>query len=198
MDGMIQAQENARRHRQILFDRRSLLLQPLRRQIAEQSHIVIVAWCLDWVAKLVKELQAYLPQEQRGEQALALCRQWARGEVKMPQAKAAILAVHAIAKEQTNPMVCLLAHAIGQGLGSVHVETHAIGMVMYDLTAQAHLNGLADGREAIERRVREYEESLKAWSEQPLKTQPWAAFLLKERENKEALLLKREEENAAE
>ena len=112
----------------------------------------------------------------------------------MPQAKAAILSVHAIAKEQQDPVICALAHAIGQGLGSIHVETHAIGMVLYDLSAQVYALGIEHCREGVEQRLHWYEERLTYWSGQEgLRTQPWAAFLQKERPNKEALLLKREE-----
>ena len=112
----------------------------------------------------------------------------------MPQAKAAILSVHAIAKEQQDPVISALAHAIGQGLGSIHVETHAIGMVLYDLSAQVYALGIDHCREGDAQRLHGYEERLTYWSAQEgLQTQPWAAFLHQERPNKEALLLKREE-----
>ena len=194
MDWMEQVKAKQKRHNQILFDRNSVLLLPLRHQIAKQSHIVIVAWCLSCLETLVQELSAQLPEEQRARQALDICRRWARGEEKMPQAKAAILSVHAIAKEQQDPIICALAHAIGQGLGSIHVETHAIGMVLYDLSAQVYALGIEHCREGVEQRLHWYEERLTDWSGQEgLRTQPWAAFLQKERPNKEALLLKREE-----
>lgn len=111
----------------------------------------------------------------------------------MSRARAAILSVHAIAKEQHDPLVCALAHAIGQGLGSIHVETHAIGMVMYDLSAQVYRLGIDHCREQIEQRVRWYMDCLADWSaRQGLAEQPWAAFLRTERANKEALLLEKE------
>ena len=180
MDWMEQVKAKQMRRNQILFDRNSVLLLPLRHQIAKQSHIVIVAWCLSCLETLVQELSAQLPEEQRARQALDICRRWARGEEKMPQAKAAILSVHAIAKEQQDPIICALAHAIG--------------MVLYDLSAQVYALGIEHCREGVEQRLHWYEERLTYWSGQEgLRTQPWAAFLQKERPNKEALLLKREE-----
>ena len=168
MDWMEQVKAKQMRRNQILFDRNSVLLLPLRHQIAKQSHIVIVAWCLSCLETLVQELSVQLPEEQRARQALA--------------------------KEQQDPVICALEHAIGQGLVSIHVETHAIGMVLYDLSAQVYALGIEHCREGVEQRLHWYEERLTYWSEQEgLRTQPWAAFLQKERPNKEALLLKREE-----
>ena len=91
MDWMEQVKAKQMRCNQILFDRNSVLLLPLRHQIAKQSHIVIVAGCLSCLETLVQELSAQLPEEQRARQALDICRRWARGEEKMPQAKAAII-----------------------------------------------------------------------------------------------------------
>ena len=82
MDWMEQVKAKQKRHNQILFDRNSVLLLPLRHQIAKQSHIVIVAWCLSCLETLVQELSAQLPEEQRARQALDICRRWARGEEK--------------------------------------------------------------------------------------------------------------------
>ena len=44
MDWYEQMIEKYRRHNQILFDRKSSLLYPLREQIAEQKHFVVVSW----------------------------------------------------------------------------------------------------------------------------------------------------------
>lgn len=67
-------------------------------------------------------------------------------------------------------------------------------MVLYDLSAQVYALGIEHCREGVEQRLHWYEERLTDWSEQEgLRIQPWAAFLQKERPNKEALLLKRKE-----
>lgn len=57
----------------------------------------------------------------------------------MPAARRAILAAHAAAKETADPVSIALCHAIGQACGTVHVETHAIGLAMYELTALVRL-----------------------------------------------------------
>lgn len=53
----------------------------------------------------------------------------------MPSARKAILACHAIAKTHDDPEIKALAHAVGHAGASVHVGTHAFGLVAYELTA---------------------------------------------------------------
>ena len=126
------------------------------------------------------------PTETRAEEAVRQCRLWAAGEIRMPQAKKAILAAHAIAKESDDPVLGAYAHAIGQGCGSVHCETHAIGMVIYALTALVRAHGLASCQEVVEARVREEEERLRVWQlREKQEKWTWAPFLMKERPNKE-------------
>ena len=99
MDWYEQMIEKYRRHNQILFDRKSSLLYPLREQIAEQKHFVVVSWCFACMEPILKELEILMPKEKRAQICVEECRRWAKGEIKMPQAKKAILEVHAAAKE---------------------------------------------------------------------------------------------------
>ncbi|MDD4438091.1 MAG: hypothetical protein PHS04_08665 [Tissierellia bacterium] len=58
---------------------------------------------------------------------MELSEDWARGKIKMPAAKRAILNSHAVAKEINNSQYSALCHAIGHGGATVHVETQDIG-----------------------------------------------------------------------
>lgn len=197
MDWLEQMKKKYLRHNQILFDRNSVLLQPLRKQIASQHHIVIVAWCLDSLQFVATALRQRWGEDERIDQVLNICQQWAKGKVKMPEAKAAILAVHGIAKETKDPLIIAWAHAIGQGCGSIHTETHAIGMVTYDLTAIVHQYGIEHCRQPIEEKTRWYMDRLNYFSMQDdLLQQTWAPFLYQERENAELRLMKKMQEKA--
>ena len=145
-------------------------------------------WCLDGMEEILERIRLIDPAETRAEEAVRQCRLWAAGEIRMPQAKKAILAAHAIAKESDDPVLGAYAHAIGQGCGSVHCETHAIGMVIYALTALVRAHGLASCQEVIEARVREEEERLRVWQlREKQEKWTWAPFLMKEHPNKEVL-----------
>lgn len=68
----------------------------------------------------------------------------------------------------------------------MHCETHAIGMVIYALTALVRAHGLASCQEVVEARVREEEERLRVWQlREKQEKWTWAPFLMKERPNKE-------------
>lgn len=126
------------------------------------------------------------------------------GAGRVPAARRAILAAHAAAKETADPVSIALCHAIGQACGTVHVETHAIGLAMYELTALVRL-GL-EGSAALpaasslpceplcheeitlplSRRLETYARRLLYW-EQAVNAHPgpWAPFLLKDGPNRE-------------
>lgn len=192
MDWYEQVKAKQKRRNEILFDRKNELLQPLRLLIAQQNHIVIVAWCLDCLQSIAASLTEKWGEDARISNVLSLSQQWARGEIKMPKAKAAILAVHAIAKETKDPIVIAYAHAIGQGCGSIHTEAHAIGMVTYDLTAMVHQYGIENCQTVIEKRVEWYMQRLYDISmQEDLLKQPWASFLRKDRMNAEAKIIQK-------
>ena len=73
MDWMEQVKAKQMRRNQILFDRNSVLLLPLRHQIAKQSHIVIVAWCLSCLETLVQELYMRLASNTVGKGSSSGC-----------------------------------------------------------------------------------------------------------------------------
>ena len=126
-------QRRLSRHNQILFTRESPCLQELLAQIRRQKHRTLVLWAFRCVERPLAILRAHHPEEERPQQAVALCRLWAAGEVKMPVAKRALLQAHQVAKELSSPEDTALCHAVGQACATVHVETHAVGLPVYEL-----------------------------------------------------------------
>ena len=51
---------------------------------------------------------------------------------ELPEAKRAILDCHAVCKEIDDEYYIALCHSIGQGISTVHVETHALGLPFYE------------------------------------------------------------------
>lgn len=182
-----------KRGNQLLFSRDSPCLQELILLISRQKHRTLVKWALDGARGPVKRLKARYPGENRPETAVALCWDWARGRVKMPEAKKALLRVHAMAKELTAPVDIALCHAVGQACAAIHVETHAVGLPFYELTAIVRERGIENCRQAVEEAIAAYTGSLEALAETiDSPPQEWAAFLLDDsRPNKERLLLEK-------
>ena len=181
---------------QLLFTRQSPCLQPLRQSLCAQNHRAIVTWAFACIDDIAAQLHGRGPGEERIERALALCKAWARGEVKRPVAKRALLDVHAMAREVDSPCDIALLHAIGQGCAAVHVETHAIGVALYELTAIVRQQGIDGFAPVVERRIALYLQQLaqcRLQADAP--GRPWAAFLLDDaRPNKERLLWEKQQQ----
>lgn len=174
----------------LFFSRDSECLQELIRLIEMQKHRTLVMWAFDCVQNLLSLFEAKYPKELRPRRAIELSEAWARGLIKMPEAKRAILDAHAVAKDIDDKEYSAIAHAIGQACATVHVETHALGLVFYELTAIVLRVGLERSNLAINEKINYYYNRLLYWQENIDKLDvSWAKFLLDDtRPNKEKLL----------
>ena len=175
---------------QLLFSRDSECLQDLIRLIEKQKHRTLVRWSFECAQEPLLKFEAKYPNELRPRKALELCEAWASGTIKMPEAKKAILAAHAVAKEIDDKESIALVHAIGHAGATVHVETHALGIVFYELTAIVLSGGLGRCDLDVRRKINYYNQRLLYWQENIDRLNAnWAKFLLDDtRPNKEKLL----------
>lgn len=177
-----------KKKRKILFSRMSPCLQPLLIQIQKQDHQTLILWALDCAMVPIKILQKKYPKEERPKIALQKSFEWATGLIKMPEAKKAILDCHRCAKEIKDEVDIALFHAIGQACSTVHVETHAIGLPIYELTAIVRSNP-HHYTKLIEEKIKFYIEKLEYWeNHKQTNNITWAKFLQIKRPNKEQLL----------
>ena len=175
---LAEVQAKAKRRNQILFAAESPLLADLHRLIAGANRRALILWALELAEETVRELEGRYPDDHRPREAVEAARAWAAGEIKMPLARRAILACHAMAKELTDPADIARCHAVGQACSTVHTEGHALGYPIYKLTALAREQGLEDCQEAVEGRVRDYEQRLTEWRErESAGSRKWADFL---------------------
>lgn len=179
-----------KRRNKILFSRDSECLQDLIKLIELQSHRTIVMWAFDCAEMPLEQFEAKYPNEHRPRICLELCEDWARGKIKMHVAKRAILDSHAVAKEINDMEYGALCHAIGHAGATVHVETHALGLAFYELTAIVLRYGKDNFTEPVIDKINYYYNRLLYWQENTDKLNlDWAAFLLDDsRPNKEKLL----------
>lgn len=179
-----------KKRNKILFSRDSQCLQDLIELIQLQSHRTLVMWALDCGKLALKQFEAKYPDEVRPRTCLELCEDWARGKIKMPLAKRAILASHAVAKEIDDAEYSALCHAIGHAGATVHVETHALGLPFYELTALVLRYGKESFHKPVSDKIAFYIECLLYWQDNTeILGLPWADFLLDDSiPNKERLL----------
>ncbi len=174
----------------ILFSRDSECLQELIKLIQIQNHRTIVMWALDCAVLTLANFEGKYFEEHRPRKCLNLCEEWARGKIKMPIAKQAILDSHAVAKEIEDSEYAALCHAIGHAGATVHVETHAIGLVFYELTSIVLKYGNDNYAKPVSDKIEYYIKRLLYWQKNTDKLElEWANFLLDDtRPNKEKLL----------
>lgn len=113
----------------------------------------------------------------------------------MAIAKRAILNCHALAKELNQEYDIALCHAIGQGCSTVHVETHALGLVFYELTAIVIKHKYKDYQVEVLDKVQFYIRTLKGCQkhlDDLVSNQVWAEFLIRDGvPNKEKMLMEK-------
>ena len=177
---LAEVQAKAKRKNQILFSKDSVLLLGLQQQIRSANRRALILWALELAEETVRQLEAKYPEDCRPREAVETARAWAKGEIKMPIAKRAILNCHAMAKELTDPADIARCHAVGQACSVVHTEGHALGYPMYELTALVLEYGLDYCADAVEAQVQQYTNRLIYWIEFEKTHQiEWAKFLIK-------------------
>ena len=177
---LAEVQARAKRKNQILFSKDSVLLLGLQQQIRSANRRALILWALELAEETVQQLERTYPEDIRPRETVETARAWAKGEIKMPIAKRAILNCHAMAKELANPADIARCHAVGQACSVVHTEGHALGYPMYELTAMVLESGVDRCRDAAETRVRHYSNRLLYWIEFEKTHQiEWANFLIK-------------------
>lgn len=177
---LAEVKEKVRQKNKILFSKDSLLLAELSRFIEHTNRRALILWALELAEETAQTLAEKHPGDFRPGEAVEAAVIWARGEIKMPIAKQAILNCHAMAKELADPVDIARCHAVGQACSVVHTAGHALGYPMYELTAMVLDRGLDDCADAVERQAAYYVQRLQYWAEYE-KTchRNWAEFLQK-------------------
>lgn len=178
--------------RKLLVTRESECLQPIRDLIEKQKHRILVQWTIDCAEPVLEIFEEKYPNDKRPREALEAAIAWAHNEIKMPIAKKAAHATHNAASEiiNENPAAGAAARAMGHIIGTVHVETHAIGFVSYAITAFVYAQNSQNDQKIIANQTSWLYERLKYWEKNIDKLEvKWISFLLKDDlPNKEALL----------
>ena len=162
----------------IFFTRESESLRELVRLMDNQSHRALVLWAFDCGNLALKDFESVFPDEMRPRRCLEACERWAKGDIKMQEAKRAILNSHAVAKEIDDEVCKALCHGIGHAGATVHVGSHAIGLPMYELTAIVLFCKKRDYEDAVKEKIDFYIDRLLYWRENADKLdRKWADFL---------------------
>jgi hypothetical protein len=149
-------------------------------------------WAIECAEHILPIFENKYPKDNRPREALSSAKAWAHGQIKMPIAKKAAHATHNAATviSDEDPAACAAARAMGHTVGTVHVETHAIGVVMYGITAFLYSSKQEDAKDVIARECKWFYDRLLYCEKNVDKSDIiWAPFLLRDNvPNKEKLL----------
>lgn len=177
---LTESKEKLERKNKILFSRTSACFEQLIFEIEKCNRCEIVLWGLLQAERIAKNLKKKYPCDERPMQAVIFCQEWARGNIKMAEAKSYILGVHTMAKQMTNAEDVALCHAVGQACSVVHTKTHAIGLPIYEFTALVRKYGIDNCEQVLEDRLKQYINDF-SYCRKLLKENnyTWANFLIK-------------------
>lgn len=125
--------------RKTLGDFSQPYIRSLMSLIQSQSKSTIAHWCLDYSLHNIFPLyDKNYHGDGRPKMAITAAYEWLDGKIKLPKAKAFILAAHAAAREATDISSQAAARACGQAASVIHSAAHSLGMVFYGTAAIAY------------------------------------------------------------
>lgn len=104
------------------------------------QHVKAALWACDVAERVLVSFESVFPDDRRPRNAVEAGRLWARGEMKMTDARKAAFAAHAAAREakvSSHPKAEAAARSAGHAAASAHVITHAPHAGKYALKACA-------------------------------------------------------------
>lgn len=102
--------------------------------LTDPDHYLLAEWAADCAEHVLHHFEQALPDDDRPRWAIEKGRAWARGEIKMTEAREAAFAANAAARLVTGA-AREAAHAAGQAVAVAHVASHELGTAAYGIRA---------------------------------------------------------------
>jgi len=101
--------------------------------LKKEQHRQLIRWaceCVDHVLPFFTE-----KPDARLQNALWVAREWEKGNATVGEARKASVAVHALARELSDPASIAVARAAGHAVATAHMADHSPGGALYALKA---------------------------------------------------------------
>jgi hypothetical protein len=109
--------------------------QPGDLTLNEDNRRVLAVWAADCAQRTLPLFSAQAPADTRPRDAIDGVRAFARGELRIGQARALAVAAHAAAREVRDPAAVAAARAAGHAAATAHMASHARGVPAYGAKA---------------------------------------------------------------
>jgi hypothetical protein len=103
-------------------------------RLTDSDHHLLALWAASCAEHVLDHFESTQPQDPRPRQAIELARAWARGEVKMTEARTAAGHANGAARHLTGA-ARHAAYAAGQAAAVAHVAAHELGAAAYAIKA---------------------------------------------------------------
>ncbi len=100
------------------------------------DHRALGLWAANCAERLLPSFEEKYGNDTRPRDAISALREWVKtGEFHMAIIRGASLGAHAAAKlvDKEDKAANYAAHAVGQAVGTAHVPTHSLGVVVYSI-----------------------------------------------------------------
>lgn len=115
--------------------------------LTDSDHQLLALWAAACAEHVLHLFEKVLPSDPRSRQAIEQTRAWARGEIKMSQARAAGGHAMAAARELRGA-ARYAAYAAGQAAVVAHVAAHELGAAAYAIKAARAAAPVGEGESA--------------------------------------------------
>ena len=114
-------------------------------KLDRRDHSSLALWAADCARWALSYFEGERPGDDRPRRAIEAGRAWARGEIKVGEARAAAIAAHSAAR----PAARYAARAAGHAAATAHMAAHARHAASYATRAVAHAAASAAPDDAL-------------------------------------------------
>jgi hypothetical protein len=93
--------------------------------VSVPEHRALALAAAESAESVLSRFEEACPSDTRPRQAIEAARAWARGEMKVAEARRTAFAAHAAARVAGSPAACAAARAAGHAAATAHVPSHA-------------------------------------------------------------------------
>jgi hypothetical protein len=117
-------------------------------RLDKRDYRSLALWAADCVEHVLSYFEEKYPKEDRPRKAVEAGRAWARGEIKVSEARAAAVAAHAAARDADQAAARAAARATGHAAATAHMAAHAPHAANYAVTVVTYTAAPTDSAAA--------------------------------------------------
>lgn len=107
------------------------------KRVSNEEKISLALWAADKAEAVLINFEEHYPVDDRPRKAIAAARAWARGGMKMIEARRCAIAAHAAARQATMPAAVAAARSAGHAAATAHAGDHAKAAASYAVKSKA-------------------------------------------------------------